>query len=102
MSQSGAGKKRKVAKVLKGVDKYLKEHKLISKGAKVLVKVAPEKYKGKLSAAGDVAKMLGYGVSLPGGSLRLAGQGKKKKGTKKGAKKRGRPKNKLLFLKNVY
>lgn len=89
MSQSGAGKKKQVAKVLKGVNKFLKEHKLISKGAKVLVKVAPEKYKSKIAATGDVAQMLGYGVSLPGGGLKLAGQGKRKKAKKKGAKKKG-------------
>ena len=80
----GAGKKKKVTKVLKKVDAFLKKNKLISKGAKVLVKVAPKKHRAKIKAAGDVAQLLGYGVGLPGGAccgsgLKLAGQGKKRK-----------------------
>ncbi len=84
---SGAGKKKKVVKVLKDVNKFLRKHKLLSKGAKIAVKVAPKKYKSKISTAGNIAEQLGYGVSLPGGAygsgLRLAGQGKKRKRRKK-------------------
>tara|TARA_R110002126_G_scaffold53398_1_gene144374 strand:- start:811 stop:1104 length:294 start_codon:yes stop_codon:yes gene_type:complete len=97
MVQAGAGKKKEVAKVLKGVNKFLKKHKLLSKGAKIAVKVAPKKYKKSIGVAGDVAEMLGYGkmrgrgVSLPGGAygqgLRLAGQGKKRKRKKRVKKK---------------
>ena len=99
MVQAGAGKKKEVAKVLKGVNKFLKKHKLLSKGAKIAVKsgIVPKKYKKSVSAAGDVAGLLGYGkmcgrgVSLPGGAygqgLRLAGQGKKRKRKKRVKKK---------------
>jgi hypothetical protein len=91
MVQAGEGKKRKVAKVLKGVNKFLKKHKLLSKGAKIAVQsgVVPKKYRKGVKSAGTVAEMLGYGkmrgrgVSLPGGAygsgLRLAGAGKKRK-----------------------
>lgn len=81
----GYGKKKKVAKVLKKVNTFLKKNKLISKGSKILVKVAPKKHKAKIRAAGDVAELLGYGVGLPGGrgcrgaGLKLAGQGNKRK-----------------------
>ena len=82
----GAGKKKKVTKVLKKVDAFLKKNKLISKGSKILVKVAPKKHRAKIKAAGDVAELLGYGVGLPGGrgccrgaGLKLSGQGKKRK-----------------------
>ena len=99
MTMSGAGKKRKTKEVLKKVNTFLKKHKLISKGAKVLVKVAPKKHRGKIKAAGDVAGLLGYGVSLPGGGLKLAGQGlklagqgKKRKGKKPGPKKKRKAK----------
>ena len=89
---AGSGiKKKKVAKVLKGVNKFLKKHKLISKGAKIAVKVAPKKYKKSIGTAGSVAEMLGYGVSLPGGAygqgLRLAGAGKKRKRKRRVKKK---------------
>jgi len=97
MSQSGAGKAKKVKKVLKSVDKFLKDKKLISKGAKVLVKIAPEKHKKKLQTTAEVAEMLGYGkrgsgLGIPGGALRLAGQrGRgKKKGAKKGARRKAK------------
>lgn len=86
----GQGKKKKVAKVLKKVDTFLKKNKLISKGSRILVKVAPKKHRAKIKAAGDVAELLGYGVGLPGGrrcgkgaGLKLAGQGKRKRVVKR-------------------
>ena len=97
---TGAGKKKEVGKVLKKVNTFLKKNKLISKGAKVLVKskIVPKKHRGKIKAAGEVAELLGYGTmkgrgtSLPGGGLRLAGTGKRRKGRKKGAKRKARKK----------
>ena len=101
MVVSGSGKKgkakaKKVVKVLSKVNKFLRKHKLISKGAKIAVKVVPKKYKGTVRTIGRTAGQLGYGrgsgLSLPGGAygqgLRLAGAGKKRKGKKPGPKKK--------------
>ena len=88
MPLSGAGKKRKVGQVLKKVNAFLKKNKLISKGAKIAVAVAPKKYKGRIKIAGETAGLLGYGscgggLGLPGGrrgrGLKLAGAGKRKR-----------------------
>lgn len=68
-------RKKKVVKVLKDINKLLRKHKIISKGSRIVAKVAPKKYKSSINKAGDVAKLLGYGR---GGGLRLAGRGRKK------------------------
>ena len=64
---------------LKGVNRFLRKHKLISKGATVVSKVGPKKYRATAAKSAAIAKQLGYG-------LRLAGAGKKKK-----KRRRGRP-----------
>ena len=75
-----------VMDILKGVNKFLRKHKIISKAADIAASVAPDNFKGKAKTASAVAKTLGYGLTPPGGGLRLAGQGKR--GRKKRASKK--------------
>ena len=75
----GKGKKKGVKKTLRGVNAFLRKHKILSKGAKLVAPLSG-KYEGKIRLAGKTSAALGYGLSpAGGGGLRLAGQGKKRK-----------------------
>ena len=80
LQQRGMGKKQGAKKVLKEVNKFLRKHKVLSKGAKLVAPLSG-KYEGKVRLAGKVAGMAGYGARrgsglspAGGGGLRLAGQ----------------------------
>jgi hypothetical protein len=79
--------------ILKGVNKFLRKHKVISKGASIAAKVGPKKYRKGARATAGIAKQLGYGK---GGALRLAGQ-RGPRGRGPGTRRRkivGRPRKK--------
>ena len=79
----GKGKKKGVKKTLKSVNAFLRKHKIISKGAKLVAPLSG-KYEGKVRLAGKTAAALGYGLSpAGGGGLKVAGQGKKLRKYKK-------------------
>lgn len=61
--------------IVKGLNKFLKKHKVISRGASIIEPVAG-KHKSKVRKVGQVAKQLGYGK---GSGLKLAGAGKKRR-----------------------
>ncbi len=99
--QTGSGKKtkrffRKVGKVAKKANKYLKKKKLVSKGLKTIADIAPldASTKAKLRTASSMAKKVGYGHSNKdlryalrnsgGGGLKRAGGGIKLAGGKRG------------------
>lgn len=60
-------------KWLKKVNRFLRKHRVLSRGANLVGRFAPGKYGAIARKAGRTASALGYGLSLPGGALRLAG-----------------------------
>ena len=69
-----------VMDILKGVNKFLRKNKVISTGVSAIAPILPGKYRKYATTGANVARQLGYGVGLPGGSgLRLAGQGRKRR-----------------------
>lgn len=63
-------------KFLSKANKFLRKSKLISQGSKFLSKNTKLPYMDKIAA---VSQMAGYGLSTTGGSLRLAGQGRRRR-----------------------
>ena len=74
--------------IVKGLNKFLKKHHVISRGASIIEPVAG-KHKSKVRKVGKVAKQLGYGK---GSGLKLAGTGRRKRRVGRPKKRGGRKK----------
>jgi hypothetical protein len=69
-NQRGGNIFRQVGKFLGKANRFLKKHKVLSRGIKTFGGILPKQYRAPAITAGKLAKQLGYGVVVTGGGRR--------------------------------